>query len=1333
MVYWKKIAAALLAVCLTVSESALPVLAAGEEAPQYDAYGGGYAATGQLPDVGYTTAIYDASNGLPTSDAMFLLAANDGKIWIGGYSGVNCYDGSSFEHLDTSTGMTSARGFFEDSKGRIWVGTNDNGVVVVDGDKSTHLTYREGLPTSSIRIFAEDLDGNVFIGTTAGLCYADSALKLHDVPGADLSDERVLKLDTGTDGIIYGQTTTGQVFSIENCEITRLYESRALGFPKITTVMADPETPGVVYFGTDDGSIFHGKFGASISEMEYISGAALNGSVHWLSCDCGKIWASSTSKVGYIGDDRVLRMLNDLPIISGIEMTTSDYQGNLWVASSTQGVMKLVTNNYVDITGNAGMEAEVANVSFLFEDALYIGTDNGLHILGTDGEEIKNSLSAHMGGTKIRSIAKDQENNLWFATYTNDRGLICYSHDKQYKAYTVEDGLPSNQIRFVSAAEDGSVFAATNGGLAVIENDKVVRTVGTDEGISNTVFLTAAKMPDGTYLAGSDGDGIYVIGTDDSVTRLGRDEGLTSDVVMRIKWDEERGVYWIVTSNSIEYMRDGKIIPITSFPYTNNYDIYFDDDGAAWVLSSHGVYTVDAQEMLDDRIAEYSLYTVANGLPYAITSNSHSALDQNGDLYIPGRYGVIKVNIDHYYEEHPPVLTAIRSITCDEQEVKPDDDGVYRIPPSKGRIQISASVKDYTMLNPYVRIWLEGGPDEGITRPRSELTSLEYTNLPYGNYTLHIQITDRTSGDILQDDTFRIIKTARLFELLIVRIILMILLAAAAGFIVWRFMRSTVIARQYHEIRLAKEEAERANTAKSRFLANMSHEIRTPINTIMGMNEMVMREDATGVPQNYFMNVMNYAFDIRNASENLLGLINDLLDISKIESGKMHLVEQAYDVQDALRSIVTMIRVRSKEKGLTFDVAVDEMLPRRMYGDVGKIKQIVLNFLTNAVKYTSIGGLILSVSMEERNGDTATLRFSVKDTGIGIKEEDLSKLFTAYERLDEEINSGIQGTGLGLDISRRFATLLGGELSCKSVYREGSEFILTLPQRIVDDTPIGSFAERAEHMAVGPYVPQFIAPDADILIVDDNPTNLSVMKGLLKATRVFVTTSQNGEDALDKIRDSHFDVVLLDIIMPGMDGLEVCARIREFAPELPVYAITAAATESEEFYKAHGFNGVLAKPIDAEDLERTIMRHIPDAMMEIPDRGNDVEMKEPPEKLQWLHEIKGLHVPDGIQNSGSVPNFLFSLKLFCDTYKGNAEVLNEALDTGNLRLYTIKVHALSTSARIIGALELSALASSLEKAGERQDAEYIQENAGRLLTDYQALRDALSRLKEEKP
>lgn len=1302
------------------------------EVNKYESHklGGGYAVSEQIPGVGYTTEVYDASNGLPTSDAMCLYGTRDGRMWIGGYSGVIVYDGNNFDRLDTSDGLTSARAIFEDSKGRVWIGTNDNGVVVIDGDDKTHITYKDGLPSSSIRMFAEDKSGNVFIGTTAGICYADTGLSIHNMSHDLIDKTRIIKIESDESGKIYGVTAKGVLFSVENCKIKDAFESSALGLPKAMTILVDKKNSGNIYIGDEHGDLYYGPYGSDVNSLSRIS-VLTPDALQWLCYACDRVWFTSASRAGYLDENNQPKMINNIPINEGIEMVTSDYQGNIWFASSAQGAMKIVTNNFVDINQKYGLKQGVVNATCLLNDALYIGMNEGMLILDNNGQAVDNNLTRYIGDTRIRCIKADSLGNLWVATYTDDKGLLVVSPTGEVTSYTKENGMPDNEIRCITFADDGSALIGTNGGLVVIKDGQIVRIVGAAEGVKNTVFLTVEDGGNGVVYAGSDGDGIYKI-TGSNVERISRDEGLSSDVILRIIRDEKRGVFWIVTSNSIEYLKNGNIKQVTTFPYNNNYDMYFDSNDNAWILSSYGLYMVSADDMINDEIKDYRLYTIDSGLPYAITSNSYSAMDNVGNLYMPGRNGAIKVNINNFYEQNEKILLGINSILCDDERITPDADGKYTIPSSRGRIQITPSVMDYTMLDPTVHVYLEGGPDNGITTSRSKISTLEYTDLPYGSYKLHIEVLDKKSGKVLQDESFDINKKARFGELIIVRVLVVLALIVAAGVIVWRVITSTTIRRQYDEIRKAKDDAEQANSAKTRFLANMSHEIRTPINTIMGMNEMTLREDATGVPKGYFMSIINNGLDIRNASESLLSLVNDLLDMSKIESGKMHLVEQEYDVTSELRSMVSMIRQRSMQKELLFDVVIDEILPKRLYGDAAKIKQIVLNLLTNAVKYTDVGGILFSVTMTERKDNNASIRVSVKDTGMGIKEEEMEKLFEAYERLDEEKNSSVQGTGLGLDISRRLAEMMGGELRCESVYGEGSEFIFTYSQRIVDDTPLGVFKEH-DTASKGPYVPQFIAPDADVLVVDDNPMNLNVIKGLLKSTKVFVNTALSGEEALDKIKDSHFDIVLLDHMMPGMDGIETLQRIRRMSEDLPVYALTANSTAGEEFYVSKGFNGYLSKPVQSEVLERTIMKHLSPEKMIKPTKEDEVkELTEIPDDMKWIYDVEGISVDDGINNSGGVNNYIFSLGLFLDTISDNSKAIRDAYDKGNIRLLTIKVHSLKSSARIIGAMDLSSIAEKLENAGNNKDMNVINNNIGTLLLFYEEFEDKLSRLNNTK-
>ena len=394
------------------------------------------------------------------------------------------------------------------------------------------------------------------------------------------------------------------------------------------------------------------------------------------------------------------------------------------------------------------------------------------------------------------------------------------------------------------------------------------------------------------------------------------------------------------------------------------------------------------------------------------------------------------------------------------------------------------------------------------------------------------------------------------------------------------------------ELEVARAKADAANHSKSEFLANMSHEIRTPINAIIGMNEMILRESDDD-------KVLDYSKNIESAGRSLLSIINDILDLSKIEAGKMEINEATYSFSSLINDVSVMVSVKAREKNLAFDVYVDETLPDSLIGDEIRIRQILVNVLNNAVKYTEIGSVGLSVGYEKEN-DNCTLVIKVSDTGIGIKEEDLHKVFEKFDRLDMDKNKTIEGTGLGLTIVKRLLAMMNGDISVKSEYGKGSVFTLRLPQKIGDTAAIGDYRKKfnSSSASEGGYKELFHAPDAEILVVDDTLINLTVVRALLKKTKIRIDTATSAAEALVKTREKHYDTILLDNRMPGMDGAEALPFIRSqeggLNKETPVVCLTAdAVTGARERYMAEGFTDYLTKPIESAALERMLLCYLP--------------------------------------------------------------------------------------------------------------------------------------------
>ncbi len=537
-----------------------------------------------------------------------------------------------------------------------------------------------------------------------------------------------------------------------------------------------------------------------------------------------------------------------------------------------------------------------------------------------------------------------------------------------------------------------------------------------------------------------------------------------------------------------------------------------------------------------------------------------------------------------------------------------------------------------------------------------------------------------------------------------------------------------------------KVRAESANNAKSDFLANMSHEIRTPINAVIGMNEMIIREDHRALElserdpmavQGALENISVYAGDVKKAGHNLLAIVNDILDFSKIEAGRMDLVEAPYQLSSLINDINNMILFKAQDKGLKFTVEVDPSIPDELSGDEVRVRQIMTNLLNNAVKYTDKGSVSLKIRGKKQSDGMLNLTIVVWDTGIGIRPEDREVLFTKFHRLEMERNSTVEGTGLGLAISQHLIHLMDGTIDVESEYGKGSIFTVTIRQKIVSENPIGDFQTRLKENMPGdrPYRESFRAPEASILIVDDTRINLTVAVNLLKNNKMKIDTATSGAEAVAMAAGKRYDLIFMDQRMPEMTGTEALKKIRATengeSRDVPVICLTAdAVIGAKERYLSEGFTDYLTKPIDNFALEKMITKYLPADKIEYVTDDPVIYDDDVRAEKEYFDTLRSVGIEPNTGLKFCQDDEAFYRSLLAEYAYGELEKahnLQKSYESGNWHDYSIYVHSLKSSSKMIGASALAMRAAKLEAAANSVDSGTIHAEHDSMMEEYELM------------
>ncbi len=1088
-----------------LSRSAVPVFADGGREESED----------------FIATVYNNSKGMMSSEANVIAQTDDGCIWIGSYAGLTKYDGKDFEFIQQS-GMTNVTFMLNDSKGRLWIGTNDGGVARYENGEFTFFTVEDGLPENSIRSFMEAYDGSIYVGTTGGICKFTAQDEII-VPDMDITN--IISMDVSGKSLICVDNN-GNVYHVLDDKIVDSIIKDETG---LFVNYVESTSKGLM-LGTSDAYLYRLEIDGE--ELKYSRGSSktLEDVVGIEEDDCGRIWVCAEAGFGYIGEDGRFREQHYAGFDYSFECVYEDYQGNIWLASSRYGVIKLSTSRFVNLFTKFGVSGTVVNATVSYNDKMYCGTDSGLIILDIKGKkQIHNELTRKLEEVRIRSLMVDSKNNLWISTY-GDNGLVRYSESGDIEIFNTESKYATSD-RFRSTLElpDGTIVAGTANGINFIKDDSIYAKITSEDGLENPQILTLVCDEDGTVYAGSDGSGIYKIKDEKIIENYNVDNGLTSNVILRMV--AYKGGYFIVTSNSLCYMKDEIIAPITEFPYFNNYDIII-DGSKAYVLSSAGVYMVDADTLAEGKVDSYYLIGPGQGLYEGLTANSWNYKDDEY-LYLCSNSGIIKIRT-MWENDNTIYKYGIDLLECDGKIIHPDDNR-YNIPADAKRIVVKASLKNYALTDVKVKFYIEGMETNPEAISYSKLEPIQLTNLTHGTYRIHIQILDNTGGNVLQEEVYELHKEAQVWEngwYKAYLILVCIELIAVFALTVAMMAHVTRRKRELEDLRKELEET-------------VSEQVKE-------INEQKEKLSAT-----FFDAVVALSEAVDAKDRYTSGHSKRVATYSKIIAQRMGKSEEEQE--------------HIYFAGLLHDVGKIR-IPENIINKPGKLTPEEYE----QIKIHSVTGyyILKNISSDKDLAIVAKFhheRYDGKGYPNGLKGEaipELARIVGVADAYDAMTSNRSYRAALKQDVVRQ-----------EIVNGRGTQFD---PE--ISDLMIKLIDEDKEYT-----MKQSEMKDVDILVVDDEDENVDKVKEVFAEELTYhIFSVRTGEEAIELLDQKSIELVLLGVALPTMDGFETLEKIREKS-DVPVIFVSNNR-DAETIKKATdmGANDYLTKPFLPLALKETI-------------------------------------------------------------------------------------------------------------------------------------------------